>query len=118
MCDGPCMRSFHAGMKDSEEDEGEQQVYDARFCNPVNIPPDLFKALTQQGSERFNCPNCLAGIQQCFVCKKEGQADSEVFRCESLRSGSVGASACFLWDSKVAECGKLTEGIGLQVHDC
>lgn len=78
MCDGPCLRSFHAGMRESDEPD-EEPLYDAKACNPVKIPHDLFEALTQQGAERFNCPNCLAGIHQCFVCKCEGTAD-EVFR--------------------------------------
>jgi hypothetical protein len=80
MCDGLCMRSFHSGMRDSEDEEGGLGKYDAAYCNPIKIPQDLFKALTSQGNERFNCPNCLAGVHQCFVCKKEGKADSEVYR--------------------------------------
>ncbi len=51
LCDGPCMRSFHA----TEE------------CNVLNIPPELLDVL-QNSRDQFLCPFCLAGKHRCYAC--------------------------------------------------
>ncbi|KAI7842773.1 hypothetical protein COHA_003520 [Chlorella ohadii] len=65
-CDGPCMRSFHTGFNAE--------------CNLLGLPSDLAELLATT-SDTFRCPNCLAGVQQCFICKKEGEENKDVFKC-------------------------------------
>lgn len=75
-CDGPCMRSFHVQTADEEDGEqgGEEQP-----CNLLRLPAELAAAL-RQTRDTFRCPNCLAGRQQCYACKREGKEGSEVFK--------------------------------------
>ncbi|KAL4857102.1 Protein ENHANCED DOWNY MILDEW 2 [Chlorella vulgaris] len=73
-CDGPCMRSFHT-------DAGEGK------CNVLGLPADMCKLLSTSCSETFLCPNCLAGVHQCFKCKEEGRAGSEVLKCINASCG-------------------------------
>ena len=80
LCDGTCMRAFHGGVA-----EGDDGKWEPLGCNPLGCSRELF-AHIQASNEPFECPNCLARVHQCFVCKKEGASDSskgpqEVFRC-------------------------------------
>ena len=79
LCDGTCMRAFHGGF--AENDDGALEDHP---CNPMGCSRELFSHI-QASNEPFECPNCLARVHQCFVCKKEGASDSsggaqEVFR--------------------------------------
>ncbi|KAI3425357.1 hypothetical protein D9Q98_009121 [Chlorella vulgaris] len=73
-CDGPCMRSFHT-------DAGEGK------CNVLGLPADMCELLSTSCSETFLCPNCLAGVHQCFKCKEEGRAGIEVLKCINASCG-------------------------------
>ena len=80
LCDGTCMRAFHGGVCEAEG--GGWEAYD---CNPLGCSRELF-AHVQASNEPFECPNCLARVHQCSVCKVEGASDAsagaqEVFRC-------------------------------------
>ncbi|KAL4452599.1 hypothetical protein ABPG75_008261 [Micractinium tetrahymenae] len=75
-CDGPCMRSFHADLEDG----------DGSGCNMLLLPLDLARHLANS-NETLLCPNCLAGKHQCYICKGEGKADEEVFKCINASCG-------------------------------
>ena len=71
LCDGPCMRSFHA-----TED-----------CNILNIPPELLEVL-QNSRDQFLCPLCLSGKHSCYECGELGRSQDgqqglqQIFRQE------------------------------------
>lgn len=88
-CDGSCMRAFHCGveklqhdsMSDSDMECHEPASADSptklqQFpCNPLDMPLDLYQHL-KDTKDTFHCPNCLAGVHQCFKCKLEGVVEA------------------------------------------
>ena len=84
-CDGPCMRSFHCGVQildkaespadDASQPDESEETLAPHDCNPLGMPQDLYIKL-KNTKDILQCPNCLAGVQQCFVCKKEGVVGS------------------------------------------
>ena len=88
-CDGSCMRAFHCGVErllhestsDDDEKAHEQEPPDsptklqAFSCNPLDMPLDLYQHL-KDTKDSFHCPNCLAGVHQCFKCKLEGVVET------------------------------------------
>lgn len=88
-CDGSCMRAFHCGVErllhdstsDKDEEAHEQEPPDsptklqAFSCNPLDMPLDLYQHL-KDTKDTFHCPNCLAGVHQCFKCKLEGVVET------------------------------------------
>ena len=88
-CDGSCMRAFHCGVEkvgkedeaDSVDSADEADVTDAQqqlqpfHCNPLNMPLDLYQRL-KDTKDTLHCPNCLTGVHQCFMCKKEGVVEA------------------------------------------
>ncbi|KAK9844902.1 hypothetical protein WJX74_008431 [Apatococcus lobatus] len=83
LCDGPCMRSFHANAD----------------CNILGIPPELLKVL-QESSEQFLCPLCLAGIHRCYTCQQlacsqDGELGArELYRCAVATCGRFYHPSC------------------------
>lgn len=118
-CDGSCMRAFHCGVerlsndKSDSDKEGDapaashsptkmQQFH----CNPLGMPLDLYQHL-KDTKDTFHCPNCLAGVHQCFKCKQEGVVEAHaadphnarfanqlVFRCGVASCGRFYHAAC------------------------
>ena len=86
LCDGPCMRSFHAN-----ED-----------CNVLQIPPELFKVL-QNSRDQFLCPMCFAGKHRCFMCGNLGpsqareQTAQELFRQAHSTQASAKPQQLLIW---------------------
>lgn len=90
-CDGSCMRAFHCDMEkvasddstsDSEQDDESAPDHSptklrAFHCNPLDMPGDLYQHL-KDTKDTFHCPNCLAGVHQCFKCKQEGVVEAHV----------------------------------------
>ena len=88
-CDGSCMRAFHCGVEkllhestsDGDEEAHERDPPDsptklqAFSCNPLDMPLDLYQHL-KDTKDTFHCPNCLAGVHQCFKCKLEGVVET------------------------------------------
>ena len=84
-CDGPCMRAFHCGVQFLDEPgspadaapqpESSEDLFVPHDCNPLGMPMDLYLKLNNT-KDILQCPNCLAGVQQCFKCKKEGLMES------------------------------------------
>ena len=85
-CDGSCMRAFHCGVElaapdDSDVEADEQLPIHSTTklrkldCNPLDMPLDLYKHL-KDTKDTFHCPNCLAGVHQCFKCKQEGVVEA------------------------------------------
>ena len=108
-CDGSCMRAFHCGVEKvalndctSGSDQDDESAPDhtrtklqAFHCNPLDMPLDLYWHL-KDTKDTFHCPNCLAGVHQCFKCKQEGVVETHaadslnarfakelVFRCNT-----------------------------------
>lgn len=100
LCDGACMRAFHAGVRLKEEgaenlayvdDDGPDQV----LCNPLQMGAELYTHYANNVNALLECPNCLAHRHQCFICKQEGNSVGkeeglnpnwvqEVYRCAHL----------------------------------
>ncbi|KAL1556226.1 protein ENHANCED DOWNY MILDEW 2-like isoform X1 [Salvia divinorum] len=72
ICDGKCMRSFHAAVKDVEDSE----------CHSLGLTKAELKAIN---NVPFICDNCKYKKHQCFACGKLGSSDElsnpEVFCC-------------------------------------
>ena len=101
------------------EEEGAQKehVYDPGICNVLHIPESLARMLVAPDgpAASFKCPSCLAGRQQCFMCKQEGWSthqgpengraphNREVYNCISASCGRFYHPACVQKDE--AECG-------------
>lgn len=81
------MRAFHCGIErllgdsasDSEVDASAASPSSRRLrefrCNPLGMPLDLYQHL-KDTKDTFHCPNCLAGVHQCFKCKQEGVVEA------------------------------------------
>lgn len=117
-CDGSCMRAFHCGVEkivpdpqpdaSSNSSDSDKEVEESAprssptklqefHCNPLDMPLDLYQHL-KDTKDTFHCPNCLAGVHQCFKCKQEGVVEAHaadqhntrfanqlVFRCSCTR---------------------------------
>ncbi|KAL6567122.1 hypothetical protein OROMI_015526 [Orobanche minor] len=72
ICDGKCMRSFHATVEDGEESQCESLCF-------TNEELEVMKDVS------FYCKNCEYKQHQCFACGKLGSSDEssgpEVFCC-------------------------------------
>ncbi|XP_073149237.1 protein ENHANCED DOWNY MILDEW 2 isoform X2 [Henckelia pumila] len=72
LCEGKCMRSFHANIIDGEESK----------CTSLGFTAAEVEALKNVD---FYCKNCEHKRHQCFACGKLGSSDdssgTEVFRC-------------------------------------
>ena len=105
------MRAFHGGMApagDGGQDASLPQnatadpdssmpdldagrVWASDICNVLRFSRELFQHL-DSSNEPFECPNCLAHVHHCCVCKREGCSESskgtqqQVFRCASALS--------------------------------
>ena len=75
------------------------------MCNPLGISRELARQLNGPSTmgQGFKCPNCLAGMHQCFSCKREGRscapaspkdAPQEVFQCLVGSCGRFYHPAC------------------------
>ena len=88
-CDGSCMRAFHCGVERLQHDsssDSDMESHDPALadcptklqqfpCNPLDMPLDLYQHL-KDTKDTFHCPNCLAGVHQCFKCKLEGVVEA------------------------------------------
>ncbi|KAL9147271.1 hypothetical protein ABFS82_13G162700 [Erythranthe guttata] len=72
ICDGKCMRSFHATVKDGEESQCESLGFTNEELEELKTVP-------------FYCKNCEYKQHQCFACGELGSSDEssdcEVFCC-------------------------------------
>ncbi|KAL8462413.1 hypothetical protein ACS0TY_033441 [Phlomoides rotata] len=71
ICDGKCMRSFHA-----TSDDGEDSA-----CESLALTPEELQAIQ---NVPYICENCKYKEHQCFACQKLGSSDDsspEVFCC-------------------------------------
>ncbi|KAL3133843.1 hypothetical protein ABBQ32_008313 [Trebouxia sp. C0010 RCD-2024] len=111
-CDGSCMRAFHCGIErllgDSASDsEGDalaaspscRRLREFR-CNPLGMPLDLYQHL-KDTKDTFHCPNCLAGVHQCFKCKQEGVVEAHAANPHNARFANEPVFRC-----GVASCGR------------
>ncbi|BDA49308.1 probable histone-lysine N-methyltransferase, H3 lysine-36 and H4 lysine-20 specific isoform at N-terminal half [Coccomyxa sp. Obi] len=87
LCDGGCMRAFHAGakLKEAADEDNPEYEDDPESCNPLSIGAEVFMHF-ETTNDLFECPNCSSHIHQCFVCKQEGSSDpadpdQNVYRC-------------------------------------
>ncbi|XP_062017631.1 protein ENHANCED DOWNY MILDEW 2-like [Rosa rugosa] len=77
-CEGRCLRSFHATVKDGED----------FTCESLGFTQDEVDAIRKID---FYCKNCQYKQHQCYACGKLGSSDkslgAEVFPCTSARCG-------------------------------
>ncbi|KAM1754950.1 hypothetical protein ACFX11_007306 [Malus domestica] len=75
-CEGRCLRSFHATVKDGEHS----------MCETLGFTQDEVEAI-----QNFFCKNCQHKQHQCYACGKLGSSDkssgAEVFPCVSATCG-------------------------------
>lgn len=108
-CDGSCMRAFHCGIErllgDSASDsEGDalaaspscRRLREFR-CNPLGMPLDLYQHL-KDTKDTFHCPNCLAGVHQCFKCKQEGVVEAHAANPHNARFANEPVFRCRYFD--------------------
>ena len=103
------MQAFHVGISVPEDGpQRDTEVYCSSHCNALAIPEGLARMLIAPDgpAASFKCPSCLAGRQQCFVCKQEGWSthqgaeggqvphNREVYSCISASCGRFYHPAC------------------------
>ncbi|KAG8087097.1 hypothetical protein GUJ93_ZPchr0010g10774 [Zizania palustris] len=74
-CEGPCMRSFHAKVRDGEDS----------YCATLGYTKAEVKAI-----QNFLCKNCEHKQHQCFVCGELEHSDgvnAKVFLCNNATCG-------------------------------
>ncbi|RDY04149.1 Protein ENHANCED DOWNY MILDEW 2 [Mucuna pruriens] len=76
VCDGKCMRSFHANEEDGEESDCASLGFSRKEVDDI---------------QNFYCKNCEYNQHQCFACGTLGCSDkfsgAEVFKCASATCG-------------------------------
>ncbi|RXI03406.1 hypothetical protein DVH24_004058 [Malus domestica] len=82
-CEGRCLRSFHATVKDGEDS----------MCETLGFTRDEVDAI-----QNFFCKNCQYKQHQCYACGKLGSSDkssgAEVFPCVSATCGQFYHPRC------------------------
>ncbi|KAM1256233.1 hypothetical protein ACFX1Q_030382 [Malus domestica] len=82
-CEGRCLRSFHATVKDGEDS----------MCETLGFTQDEVDAI-----QNFFCKNCQYKQHQCYACGKLGSSDkssgAEVFPCVSATCGQFYHPCC------------------------
>ncbi|XP_051128181.1 protein ENHANCED DOWNY MILDEW 2 [Andrographis paniculata] len=85
LCEGPCMRSFHATVEDGEESNCESLGFDAEELEAMRSLP-------------YFCKNCEYKKHQCFACGELGSSDkssgAEVFCCANGACGYFYHPSC------------------------
>ncbi|KAL6570811.1 hypothetical protein OROGR_000361 [Orobanche gracilis] len=97
ICDGKCMRSFHATVEDGEESQCESLCF-------TDEELEVIKDVS------FYCKNCEYKQHQCFACGKLGSSDESsgpevhifqkymVFKCDLSNKGHVIKESCLMFD--------------------